>query len=271
MEDLINMENEFSEEELEKLEQQCERLTQRKACNIRLRREPSVQCSEEEFRRRLRSSDTAVRHQHDLIGAELESLVVRKFFAVNSIDSILTASNHRASASHHSIPTDFNGMNTSSVCNITPTVSDKIVSLCPRFIRKPNNGNDLNQAKRNFFGVAGVPPDIGAIDGTIMEFQELGGIQNKTDFYYCMQIYAFNTQITTDANGKIIDIVARWSGGGRDEAIFLKSTIFERFFNGDFIRRDRDSLHLGEGGKRAERYLAASLKNPVIIQVFERG
>lgn len=93
-----------------------------------------------------------------------------------------------------------------------------------------------------------MPAIIGAIDGTLVKIQEVGGIQNKTDFYCRKQFYALNVQIVCDANALIQDIVARWPGSIHDETIFLNSEIFTRFLSGEFRRNGRESLLLGDGG-----------------------
>lgn len=51
-------------------------------------------------------------------------------------------------------------------------------------------------------------------------------------------------------------------GGGNthDETMFLNSYIFGRFQNGEFVHNGRDSILLGDGGYRAERYLVTPLR-----------
>lgn len=63
-----------------------------------------------------------------------------------------------------------------------------------------------------------------------------------------------------DANCNVIDIVARWPGSAHDETIFLNSAIFERFINGEFIQNGLNSVLLGDGGYRAEDFLAVPLR-----------
>lgn len=69
-----------------------------------------------------------------------------------------------------------------------------------------------------------------------------------------------NIQIICDANANILDIVARWPGAIHDETIFLKSRIYERFLSGEFVRNQRASILLGDGGYRAETFLATPLR-----------
>lgn len=59
----------------------------------------------------------------------------------------------------------------------------------------------------------------------------------------------------------MLDIVARWPGSIHDQTIFENSSIFERFLKGEFIGRNgRVSLFLGDGGYRAEPFLATPLR-----------
>lgn len=93
-----------------------------------------------------------------------------------------------------------------------------------------------------------------------MKIQEVGGAQNKTDFFCRKQFYAVNTQIVCDANENVLDIVARWPGSTHDQTIFANSNIFERFLNRAFVRNGRHSILLGDGGYRSEEFLATPLR-----------
>lgn len=108
--------------------------------------------------------------------------------------------------------------------------------------------------------MVGMPAIIGAIDGTLVKIQEVGGAQNKTDFFCCKQFYAINMQIVCDANAVIQDIVARWPGSTHDEVVFLNYNIFDRFLNGEFRRNGRESLLLRDGGYGSEIFLAVPLR-----------
>lgn len=260
MDEIINMEIDILQAEIEDLEQECELLEERKGYKIQRRRNPFHEYTEEEFRRRFRLTKTIVWYLYDLIGADLEPLVTRESFTISGIDKILITLRYFASASYHVVTGDFYGISESSVCNIIPLVSDKIASLSQRFIRMPNGDAEIEKAKRDFFRIAGMPSTIGAVDGTLIRIQEVGGIQNKTDFFCRKQFYALNTQVIVDANDKIIDIVARWPGSTHDQTIFLNSTIFERFLRGEFIQNGRDSILLGDGAYRAERFLAIPVR-----------
>lgn len=69
-----------------------------------------------------------------------------------------------------------------------------------------------------------------------------------------------NTQIICDSNAKVLDIVARWPGSIHDQSVLSHSKIYRRFASGEFVRRQRMSLLLGDGGYRAEEFLATPLR-----------
>lgn len=261
MENLINIENEILEVEIERLENEIQRITAtKKPYTIRARIEPMQLYSENEFRRRFRLSKDTVRYLYNLIGAELEPLATRPGFTISGMDKILITLRYYATANFQLVTADFYGVSESSVCKIVPVVSDKIALLRERFIQMPTTDDEIEQNKRDFFNVAGMPAIIGAIDGTLVKIQEVGGAQNKTMFYCRKQYYAINTQIVCDSNAKVLDIVARWPGSIHDETIFINSNIFERFLSGEFVRNQRNSILLGDGGYRAETFLATPLR-----------
>lgn len=94
----------------------------------------------------------------------------------------------------------------------------------------PATNEEIETNKRNFFRVAGMPCVIGAIDGTLIKFQEVGGANNKTMLFCRKQFYAINTQIVCNASAMILDIVARWPGAIHDETVLLNSRIYEQFY-----------------------------------------
>lgn len=262
----FSLENDLLNAQVDGLEEEINYITNvRKNYNIQNRLSAMDKYNEEEFRRRFRLTKTTVVFLYSLIGAELEPLLTREGFTISGMDKILVTLRYYATASYHIVTADFYGISESSVCNIVPIVSDKIAALSERFIRMPATDAEIEQNKINFVSVAGMPATIGAIDGTLVKIQEVGGAQNKTDFFCRKQFYAINTQIVCDSKAKVLDIVARWPGSTHDETIFLNSNIFERFLSGEFVRNHRHSILLGDGGYRAEEFLATPLRatNPL--------
>lgn len=247
--------------EIENIENQIADLqTVRKPYTVQPRLDPMQNYTDEQFRKRFRLTKRAVIYLHSLIGEDLEPKTTRNNFTLSAIDKILITLRYYATASFHLVAADFYGVTESTVCRIVPIVSDKIAGLCERFIRMPSTTEELEKTKQDFFSVAGMPAIIGAIDGTLVKIQEVGGAQNKTDFFCRKQYYAINVQIICDANANVENIVARWPGGVHDETVFLNSMIFDRFLQGEFRRNGRESLLLGDGGYRTEPFLLVPLR-----------
>lgn len=210
MDDLFNVQNDILQAQVDDLEAQINSITNaRKDYTIQVRLNPMEKYNEEEFRRRFRLTKTTVQSLYNLIGAELEPVLTRERFTISGMEKILITLRYYATASYHLVTADFFGISEASVCEIVPVVSDKIAALRDKFIRMPVTDAEIERSKREFFAVAGMPATVGAIDGTLVKIQEVGGAQNKTDFYCRKQFYAVNTQIICDANANILDIVAR--------------------------------------------------------------
>lgn len=220
----------------------------------------AMEYSDEDFRRRFRLSKRSVYYLHSLIKDDIEVKKTRKGFTLSAMDRILITLRYYATASYHRVSADCYGVSEASVCQIVPVVSDKIASLRSRFIRMPTR-EELDDRKKEFFKIANMPSIIGAMDGTLVKIQEVGGQMNKTNFFCRKQFYAINVQIICDASAKVQDIVARWPGSNHDETVFLNSRIFERFLNGEFRSNGRESLLLGDGGYASETFLAVPLRN----------
>lgn len=262
MEHFLNSVFDDAQIEIARLERQIQALAKpiREPYCIQKRLDAMQEYSDDSFRRRFRLSKQAVNYLYSLIGAELEPLSTRESFTISGLDKILITLRYYATASIHQVCGDFFKVSESSVCNIIPKVSEKIAGLRPQFIRMPCTDREIEQTKRSFFQIAGMPAIIGAIDGTLVKIQEVGGAQNKTNFFSRKQIYAINVQIVCDSNAMIEDIVARWPGCIHDETVFLNSSIFERFLRGEFIRNGRPSILLGDGGYKSEQFLATPLR-----------
>lgn len=261
MDFLLDFENDLLGAEIEDLENEIFLATSnRKPYTIQARPNPMEMYNDNEFLRRFRLSKANVQFIYSMIGAELEPVASRKNFTISALDKILITLRYLATGCFYLVAADFYGVSESSVCNIVPVVVQKIAALRERFIRMPVTDDEIESNRRNFFRVAGMPCIIGALDGTLVKIQEVGGAMNKTAFFCRKQLYAINVQIICDADGKFLDIVARWPGAIHDETVFLNSRIYQRFVNGEFERNQRASILLGDGGYRAETFLATPLR-----------
>lgn len=254
--------NEYYQSEIENIEDQIAELqTARKAYTVKTRLNPIHDYTDDEFRRRFRLYKEDAVYLHSLIGADLEPKTTRPGFTLSGMDKILLTLRYYASACFQLIAADFYGVSETTICRIVPIVTDKIAALSEQFIRMPDTTEELDEKKRDFFSIAGMPLVIGTLDGTLIKIQEVGGMQNKTDFFCRKQYYAINVQVICDANAVALDVVARWPGSIHDETVFLNSQIFERFLMGEFRRDGRESLLLGDGGYGSEVFLAVPLRH----------
>lgn len=176
MDGFFNVENDILQRQMDVLEEEINALENaRKNYTVRDRLNAMVLYSDEEFRRRFRLTKTAVKFLYALIGQELEPLSTREGFTINGMDKILITLRYYATASYHIVTADFHGVSDASVCKIVPIVSGKIAALRERFIQMPTTNADIEKTKQDFFSVAGMPAIIGAIDGTLVRIQEVGG------------------------------------------------------------------------------------------------
>lgn len=261
MEYLLQLSNQI-QNEIDEIEQQIDELEQpRKPYTVQPRLNPMQDYTDEQFRKRFRLNKAVVIYLYSFIGQSLEPVTTRPNFTLSGTDKILITLRYLATASFQLVAADFYGVSESTVCRIIPIVFKKIASLRERFIRMPATDEELEEKKREFFRVAGMPATIGTLDGTLVKIQKVGGAQNKTDFFCRKQFYGVNVQIVCDANANVEDIVARWPGSTHDEIVLLNSSIFERFLYGEFRRDDREAILLGDGGYGGENFLAVPIRN----------
>lgn len=261
MDDLLLIENSSIQQKLDELERQASILINppRKDYVYRLRCDKFAVYDEKEFRRRFRLSKASVNFLHELIGEKLKPLNDRKI-NLTPMDKILISLRYYATGTFEHVVADFIGTSEATVCNIIPSVSKQIASLRQSFIKMPETNLDIDSAIKNFFGIAGMPFVIGAMDGTLVRIQEVGGAQNKEDFHNRKQFYSMNVQAICNAHGLFIDLVARWPGRTHDQTIFANSSIFERFLFGEFRRHNEESVLIADGGYAAEKFVITPLR-----------
>lgn len=252
--------SDYIQYEIDEIENEIADLEQRKLYTVQSRLDPMHEYSDEEFRKRFRLTKNSVIYLHSLIAKDLEPKVTLIGFTLSALDKILITLRYYASACFQLVAANFYGVAESTICRIIPIVSEKIAASSPRFISMPTTNDELEQKKQEFYRVAFMPSIIGAIDGTLVKIQEVGGAQNKTDFFCRKQFYAINVQVISDANAVIQDIVARWPGSNHVQTLFVNSNIFAQFLNGEFRRNGRESLFLGDGGYKSEQFSAVPLR-----------
>lgn len=187
--------------EIDDIENQIDDLQKpRKVYTVQRRLDPMRDYADDQFRKRFRLSKRVVTFLYSMIGHDLEPVTTRNNFTLSGMDKILITLRYFATACFQLVAADFYGVAESTVCRIIPIVTGKIASLRERFIRMPTTNQEVEEKKREFFRIAGMPAIVGAIDGTLVKILKVGGAQNKTDFFCRKQYYAINVQIVCDAN-----------------------------------------------------------------------
>lgn len=81
--------------------------------------------------------------------------------------------------------------------------------------------------------------------------------------------FSLNVQVVGDADLRIRNIVARWSGSTHDQTIFNNSSIKAQFEGNEF----GNSIMLGDSGYALKKYLITPILNPTIEveQVFNES
>lgn len=143
------------------------------------------------------------------------------------------------------------GVSQPTVSTILPRVCGAIVTRRQQYISMPETAIECYRTSCDFARIARLPNIIGAIDCTHIRIQSLGGrfgevYRNRKGYF------SLNVQTISDANLKILDIVARWPGSTHDQTIFVNSSIRQRFERGDF----GPYVIIGDSGYANTRYLA---------------
>ncbi|XP_022902595.2 putative nuclease HARBI1 [Onthophagus taurus] len=151
---------------------------------------------------------------------------------------------------------DFAGVSVQLASTVVHDVSCAIANLRPRYCKMPE-GEEIITAQREFYDIARFPCVIGAIDCTHVRIQSPGG-EFAENFRNRKGYFSINVQTVSDANMRILDIVARWPGSTHDQTIFNNSCLKHRLEIGQF----RNGLLLGDGGYQNKNYLLVPIDQP---------
>lgn len=113
-------------------------------------------------------------------------------------------------------------------------------NLAPRYIRFPQNADEMNTVKRHFEATHGFPGILGVIDGTHIAITALpllveNAYVNRKGFH------SINAQIVYDSNMLITSINARFPGSTHDAFIYGGSMINTRLE--ELHRRDPNTFN----------------------------
>lgn len=135
------------------------------------------------------------------------------------MNQLLCALRYYATGSTQLSVADFSGVSVSTANRIIRRVSEAIAGLRNEYIKFPNKEEDLVQTQREFYNIAAFPRCIGAIDCTHIKICSPGGNEAEV-FRNRKNYFSINTQVISNANMEIMDVVARWPGSAHDMHIF---------------------------------------------------
>ena len=105
---------------------------------------------------------------------------------------------------------------------------------------------------REFYGIAGFPKVIGAIDGTLIPIRTPA---KEEHLYVCHKGYhAINVMAVCDADLKFTNLVAKWHGSAHDSAVFNSSMLQVHLET-----TEREGWLLGDRGYGIQPYLMTPL------------
>ncbi|CAH1987801.1 unnamed protein product [Acanthoscelides obtectus] len=116
-------------------------------------------------------------------------------------------------------------MHQTTASRIIAKVSRAIAGLSNRYIRMPNEANEIIRVRNGFYIICRFPRVVERIDGTHIKMQSPGA-QGVEVFRNRKSYFSINTQIVAEPDLKIFDIVARWP----------ESTHYSTIFNASHLR-----------------------------------
>lgn len=131
-------------------------------------------------------------------------------------------------------------------CTIRSLFSERMVR---RFIKFPTTPDAIR--------ISGFPGIVGAIDGT--HVQIIATRDNENEFVNRHHYHSLNVQVVFDAEYKLIDIIAKWTGSTHDARILSESGLRVLFENGHI------PIHthlLGDSGYPSRRWLLTPFRMP---------
>jgi hypothetical protein len=210
---------------------------------------------DQEFYNRFRFSKPSVRRILEKIEEAIKS-PTNWNHALSPIEMLLLTLRYYACGSMLIVVGDFAGVHKSTASKAIFKVTQAIASLRLEYIKFPETQEERNKTQLEFYKIARFPRVLGALDCTHVRIQAPGG-ENGETFRNRKGFFSFNVQTVSDANLKILDIVARWPGSSHDSTIFNQSRLCGRCENNEM----GNGLLMGDGGYPLKSYLITPLAN----------
>ncbi|XP_023209585.1 putative nuclease HARBI1 [Centruroides sculpturatus] len=230
------------------------RIPRRLVCD---RSNPIEKLDDQLFIERYRLSKRTVILVCDEIKHLLPSYNTRRNHPISPLLQLLITLRFYATGNFYHEVGDLTSTSKSSVCRIIKTVSKALGSLSKKYIAFPSTMLEYRKVIKKFYDIAKFPGVIGAIDCTHIPISSPG--TNAELFRNRKGYFSINTQVVSDANLLIRNLVARWAGSVHDSTIFNNSELCLKFEN----RVPPVTCYLlGDGGYPCKPYLMTPLLNP---------
>nr|XP_034305633.1 putative nuclease HARBI1 [Crassostrea gigas] len=115
------------------------------------------------------------------------------------------------------------GFRKSSVSRSVRDVSQALTDVSLKFIKWPSTTREKMAIKKGFYGIAGFPAVIGAVDGTHVRI--IAPSEHESVYVNRKGFHSINTQAICDHEGRFTNIVAKWPGSNHDSFIFRGSNV----------------------------------------------
>lgn len=177
--------------------------------------------------------------------------------ALSVSTQVLVALRYFATGSFQEVTGDTVKVSRFSVSRCVHRVADAIINrLMARHIRFPTNNVEQRNAKAAFYELAHFPNVLGTLDGSLVPV-----IAPKLDehLFVCRKGYhAINVQGVIGADGRFLDIVARWPGSTHDSFIWKNSALAREMTS----RRIKGGWLLGDSAYGLAPWLLTPIKDP---------
>ena len=128
-----------------------------------------------------------------------------------------------------------------------------------RFIQWPTQREDVIRKQQEFYAIAQMPQIVALIDCTHVRIKTPS--ENEAAFVNRRGNHSVNVQACCDANGYIMNLVARWPGSTNDSRILQQSELWEQYENGNHT-----GIVLADSGYPCRNWLFTPVLRPLTPQ-----
>lgn len=207
-----------------------------------------------DFRKYFRLSKNAFWHVHGIVRDVLEG-DLRRSRELTAENKLLAALRMVACGNFQQTAGDYTGVSQQTVSRILPLVCGAILRHLPTYIRMPQTENERLAKASTFAEIAGFPRCIGAIDCTHVKIASPGG-EISENFRNRHGYSSMNVQTVSDADLRIMNVIARWPGSAHDSTIFNNCELRQQLERGEY----GDYVLVADGGYANTAYMCTPFR-----------